>query len=192
MDGRTSVERVRVKVSAASARQRFHGCEPGYIATVCRAACCRSSTSESGINVAIGAREQLVIEALGGTVTDGMLGAVNRRCPFEGPTHLCELHERGLKPFGCQASPFTLNPNGTLIIRNRYRLLKCYNDDRDGPPPPAYKAFAQSLVALFGSGEAARLTAWLDDGRNGDTPGWMLRSAHESLTANTAARKASA
>ena len=191
MDGLATVDRVRVKVSAASARQRFHGCEPGYIATVCRAACCRSSTSASGINVAIGTREQLVIEALGGVVTDGMLGAVNRRCPFESPTHLCELHERGLKPFGCQASPFTLNANGTLIIRNRYRLLKCYNDDRDGEPPPAYQAFAQSLVALFGSGEAARLTLWLDDGRNGDTAGWMLRDAYNALNANTETRKRS-
>ena len=76
--------------------------------------------------------EQAAIEGLGGRVIDGLLQPKTgcRKCPFKTPEHLCGIHFSGSKPFGCIASPFTLNANDTLIVRNRYRLLKCYNDGR--------------------------------------------------------------
>jgi len=147
------------------ARQPFHGCDPDFIRNVCHAACCRSSVAPSGIIVAVLPQEHGELEARGAIVTDGLLGPApgTRRCPFQhGATHLCGLHNTTAKPFGCIASPFTLNKHRTLIVRNRYRLLKCYR--HPARQLPAYVAFRASLVLLFGTAEAARITGYLDDG----------------------------
>jgi hypothetical protein len=152
-------------------RQRFHGCEPKYIRDVCHAACCRSSTHPTGIRVTIHRTERAALEARGATVTGGYLEPRpgEHRCPFQTDTHLCALHGGPDKPFGCMVSPFTLAPGGrTLIVRNRYRLLVCYRDDRDGPAPPAYIAFRWSLEQLLGADETARICAHLEAG-GGDT-----------------------
>jgi hypothetical protein len=78
--------------------------------------------------------------------------AGEKGCPAQKPDGLCGLHFTDMKPFGCIASPFTLHAKSdTLIVRNRYRLLKCYQDDRDGEAPPAYIAFRESLRLLFPS-----------------------------------------
>ena len=76
-----------VKVSAAMARLPFHGCEPHYIATVCHAACCDSSTSPTGTLITIHPREQAAIEQRGGIIAQGMLQprAGERRCPLPTP-----------------------------------------------------------------------------------------------------------
>jgi len=155
---------VRVKVSAKSARQAFNGCEPDYIRDVCHAACCKSSTAPTGTIISIHPTEEAKIRARGGEIKDGLLLplAGERMCQFEGKeSHLCGLHGSDDKPFGCIASPFTLNKNNTLIVRNRYRLLKCYND---GPKIPAYKAFRTSLNMLFGSDESQRICDHLEGG----------------------------
>lgn len=152
-----------VKVSAANARQRFHGCTPEYVRNVCHGACCRSSTSPTGTLITIHPSEQAAVEAAGGTVRDNLLVAVNRRCSFQ-QNGLCGLHESDAKPFGCIASPFTLNKGGTLVVRNRYRRLRCYRDDRDGPAPPAYHAFRASLDLIFGPTVAQQLVDHLDAG----------------------------
>ena len=84
-----------------------------------------------------------------------------RGCPFK-VDGLCGLHFTPDKPFGCIASPFTLNKNDTLIVRNRYKMLPCYR----GPAAkePAYKAFASSLELLFGVDEAQIISLLLDKG----------------------------
>lgn len=153
---------VAVKVSAAMARLPFNGCEPEYIRTTCKAACCHSSTDPSGILVTIHPSEQQAIEDAGGTVRHGLLDSVNKRCPFKlTGSELCSLHNTDRKPFGCISSPFTVNNNNTLIIRNRYKLLRCYDD---GKRLPAYVAFRSSLNMLFGDTESARICRHLDDG----------------------------
>lgn len=155
-----------VRISSATLRQRFNGCDPEYIRTVCHGACCRSSVAPSGILVVVHPAEQVVVEQAGGVVKDGKLCAVERRCPFqESSTDLCSLHGTPAKPFGCIASPFTLSPSGrSLVIRNRYRLLKCYNDGRK---LPAYVAFRGSLDAILGTVEANSLCALMEDGLEG-------------------------
>jgi len=67
-------------------------------------------------------------------------------CPFKNDNGLCNTHTD--KPFGCRASPFTLTTKGTLIVRNRYRMLKCYNT-KDAIP--VYEAHKESLLAIIGS-----------------------------------------
>jgi DNA modification methylase len=152
---------MRVKVSAAMARLRFNGCDPEYIRTTCHARCCESSTAPSGTIITIHPSEREAIERRGGVVEAGLLQPVKRRCPFKTAANLCGLHGSEDKPFGCIASPFTLNRNGTLIVRNRYRLLRCYDDGRR---LPAYVAFRASLDLIFGLAEAARICGHLEAG----------------------------
>jgi uncharacterized protein YwbE len=155
--------RIPVRVSAAMMHQPFHPCTPDFIAGTCRAACCESSTHPDGIIVSIHPSEAGAIGDRGGVVVDGFLRPHNgaRRCPFKAPDDLCTLHAAGAKPFGCVASPFTLNDRDTLIVRNRYRLLRCYKADG---AVPAYVAHRASLDRIFGPAEAARIAAHLDGG----------------------------
>lgn len=176
----TAAAYVRVRVSARSARLPFNGCEPGYIKNVCHAACCRSKSAPGGALVTVLPSEALRLIDRGAEIRDNVVVPAHGRCYFQGgDTGLCLLHDTGDKPFGCIASPFTLNANGTLIIRNRYKLLVCYND---GPRTPAYRAFAASLRLLFGDAEAGRLTRWLDAGR-GDMDARMPAETYRMVRA---------
>lgn len=179
---------VRVKVSAKMARLRFNGCDPDYIANVCHASCCQSSTSPTGTMITVHPTEEAAIKARGETVVDGLLQPRpgEKRCPFKTEQHLCGLHFTDDKPFGCIASPFTLSPSGgTLIVRNRYRLLKCYND---GNKIPAYKAFRASLDLIFGTEEAQRICDHFD-ARGGDIIAEMTRENYDKLRVNDEIKK---
>lgn len=177
-----TADSVTVKVSAKMARLPFHGCEPDYIQNVCHASCCQSSTSPTGTLITIHPCERAAIEARGGAVRDGLLQPRpgEKRCPFKTPEHLCGLHFTPDKPFGCIASPFTLNRNGTLIVRNRYKSLKCYDA---GPRLPAYVAFRASLDLIFGPGESARICAHLDAGGD-DLTATMTAENYRKLIEN--------
>lgn len=153
----------QVKVSAAMARLPFNGCDPDYIRTTCHASCCQSSTSPTGTLITIHPSEIGVMEQRGAVVLDGLLQPRpgEKRCPFKTDDHLCGLHFTPDKPFGCIASPFTLNDNDTLIVRNRYKTLRCYND---GAKIPAYRAFSTSLKLIFGDEAAQQLIEHFDNG----------------------------
>jgi hypothetical protein len=102
------------------------------------------------------------VERAGGVVEAGLLLPRDgeRRCPFQdADSWLCGVHGTAVKPFGCIASPFTLNENDTLIVRNRYRMLPCYKTE---DAPPAYQAFAASLELIFGARLATSISARLD------------------------------
>lgn len=151
---------ILVKVSNKMANLPFNGCDPEYIKNVCHASCCQSS--KMGTMITIHPTEEInLMYKYNVKIENGFLQPTNKmckKCPFKTDEHLCNLHGTDDKPFGCIASPFTLNKNGTLIVRNRYKLLKCYND---GKKIPAYQAFRGSLVHLFGEEEAERLTYFL-------------------------------
>lgn len=159
---------IPVKVSSASMRQLFRPCDPVFIADVCHASCCRSTTDPTGIAVTVtDTAEADRIEREGATVDRVTLRIepVRRRCPFQDPTtHLCDLHD-GRQPFGCIASPFTLSKRDTLIVRNRYRMLKCY---RAEGAIPAYLAHPLALATILGGEQATALREHLDGG-GGDT-----------------------
>jgi hypothetical protein len=174
-----------VRISSRSMRQMFHGCEPGYIRDVCHGACCRSTVHPAGISVTIHPSEEMAVRARGADVRDGFIVPVERRCPYQTPVNLCDVHGSDAKPFGCIASPFILTARDTLVVRNRYRLLKCYRDGN----LPAYVAFRVSLDLLFGSEAANRIAIHLDGG-GGDLTVPMLPTSYRMLTETTAVRHA--
>jgi hypothetical protein len=148
---------IKVKVSNKMAKLKFAGCDPEYIKNVCKASCCQSSVSKTGTMITIHPEEQdNIIGKYGVKIENNLLQPKDgqKRCPFKTNDNLCGIHYSGDKPFGCIASPFTLNKSGTLIVRNRYKLLKCYDD---GNKIPAYIAFRASLDLIFGESEAERL-----------------------------------
>jgi hypothetical protein len=134
------------------------------IRDVCYAACCGNTTVPEGCTVSIHASEQDAIEARGAVVEHGLIKppAGSHGCPFQDcSTHLCNLHFTADKPFGCRASPFTLNRGNTLIVRQRYTRLKCFRDWRK---LPAYVAFRASLDLILGVQQAASVCEHLASG----------------------------
>jgi hypothetical protein len=145
-----------VKISNKSLKLLFHECTPEYIKTVCKGKCCESA--KHGTIITIHPSEEETIKLCGGVVKDGLLQSKDK-CVFKTKDNLCSLHATGKKPFGCIASPFTLNKNNTLIVRNRYKLLKCY---KESDKKPAYKVFQESLDEIFGMDIAELICETLD------------------------------
>ncbi len=180
----------QVKVSAKNAHLRFHGCTPEYIRDNCHGRCCEGS---AGLKVTVHPTEVDGLAALGATFNGNFIQPSNpvargakQRCPFKTAVNLCGLHSTDVKPFGCIASPFTLNRNDTLIVRNRYKLLICYGKE---PRLPAYVAFRASLDLLFGLDESARICAHLDAGGD-DIIAQMSEQTWQMLRDNDEAKRA--
>lgn len=181
---------VPIKVSAASCRQLFHPCTPDYMLHQCRTACEFSSTYPGGTLITVHPDEQARIQQLGGIVVDGLLQPVvgptpqgdKPRCPFmaDDGSGLCRLHGTPDKPFGCRCTPFTLNANGTLIIRNRCRRLRCY---KDTGALPAYIAHRGSLDLILGGDQAQDVCDHLDDG-GGDVVAHIPRWVRDRMLDN--------
>jgi len=175
---------VRVKISAKSLRDMFHPCTLGFISKVCHAHCCETSLTEQHTLIAIAPFEQPRIESLGGVVKNGILQTPNKRCTFKNDQNLCSIHEKG-QPLGCSISPFTFTKNGnTLIVRNRYRRLRCW---RAKGAKPAYKAHRRSLEILFGAEKTEEIAQHLDKG-GGDLVVEMDREIFARLRGNDESR----
>lgn len=181
---------VLVKISAASARLQFITCGPACIAAGCNGNCCDAPTRPSGCLVTIHPTEAAAIERKGGVIVDNLLQPRpgTRGCPFKS-LGLCKLHFSPDKPFGCKASPFTLNKNMTLVVRNRYKMLPCYKGN--APKRPAYIAFRDSLVTIFGEERTSTICTHLGRGR-GDYLVHLERAIVARLVDNDIAKKAAA
>lgn len=149
-----------VRISRATAWQRFHGCEPEYIQNVCKGRCCEAPSRPGGTMITIHRSEADAIRARGGQVKDGLL-VTDGRCTFKDDAGLCGLHFTPDKPLGCIASPWTLARGGrSLIVRNRYRGLICYaaTAARKGVDTsdykPAFVAFRAGLDLILGQQSA--------------------------------------
>ncbi len=152
----------QVKISSKWANHKFP-CWPKYITKNCHGRCCEGSNK---IMISLLPEEaEIFIEEYDLEVKDGLLqpDPATGKCPLKEvdgeDIGLCKIHGAREKPFGCIASPFTLNSNDTLIIRNRYNMLKCH-----GQGEPAYITFRASLDLIFGEGEAARICVKLAKG----------------------------
>lgn len=146
----------KVKISVKSLLQKFQICEPNYINEVCKGRCCESA---GGLMVTVHKSEEQRIKKLGAEIENGFIKDTNCGvCVFK-KDNLCSIHEN--KPFGCKASPFTLNKNNTLIVRNRYRMLKCYNTES---AVPVYLAHRWSLVQIFGEDETSKIITKIQRG----------------------------
>ncbi|KKL09787.1 hypothetical protein LCGC14_2562370 [marine sediment metagenome] len=161
-----------VKISSRWARHLF-ACTQPYILSVCKGRCCQGTDR---LLIALTPDEAEVQTLLGKVVTGGLLQPDERGlCPWKHHDGLCGLHGTRDKPLGCVASPFTLNSNDTLIIRNRYSRMRCH-----GTGEPAYKVFRASLDAVFGMPEADRIVGLLDAGC-GDITATMLSATYNYL-----------
>jgi len=171
----------RIKISIPSMMQKFHPCTEEYIKTVCKGRCCEGS---KGIKVVVEDSEIDHIRALGASVEDNFILADDRKlCPFKSDEGFCKIHEQ--KPFGCKASPFILSKNDVLIVRNRYRLLRCFNAVG---AIEAYKAHRWSLEQIFGCTEYEKLCNGIKRGGK-DVYLLMEHSKYLIFKHNTQSRK---
>ncbi len=132
----------KVKISIKYMKQKFHPCEIEYIKNVCHGRCCEGN---NGLMVTIHETEKSKYELNDIEIENGFIKDKNNGiCPFKNH-YLCSIHND--KPMGCRFSPFTLSENNILIVRNRYRLLKCYNTE---DAIPIYLAHKWSLEQIFG------------------------------------------
>lgn len=171
---------ISIKVSAKSLRLKMDGCQYDTIMNKCHGQCCHSDSKPGGTLITINPREQARIEALGGVVVNGLLQTPNRRCQWQQASGLCDLHLSGQKPFGCIASPFTLNKSGTLILRNRFKLFKCY-----GVGDMVYRSYRASLNHIFGEAEAERICQHLEAG-GGDIVANITKLNFDTMMENDA------
>ena len=56
-----------------------------------------------------------------------------------------------------------LTKNNLLVVRNRYKLLPCYDKEKG---KPAYKVFRASLVEIFGESATDAITHIFDKGQD--------------------------
>jgi len=178
---------MKIKVSVKSARETWNGCQVSYIKNVCGGRCCATGGGKS--HIAILPSEEAGIRSLGGSVTNGVLdNKPGGGCPFW-KDGLCSIHTTGMKPLTCWTSPFTLNANNTLIVKNRNRRLKCY---KANPRTMTYKAYKSSLINMFGQGVADDIEMRLDAGATedffvevpdskADNLHWLINKTKESL-----------
>lgn len=171
---------MQIKISSKMLRLKFNGCDEAYIRDVCHGRCCKSKGAPGEVLVTIMPDERERFRRLGATVNeDGMLQPVSwkRGCQFHDESGFCAIHLSGEKPWQCHISPFTLTSRNTLIVMNRYVALNCYND---GFKLPAYRAFRQGLLMLFGEAETDRIAQQLDGGAD-DFMAEMIPKAFEDL-----------
>ena len=147
---------MKIKISAKSLLQQFHPCTKEFIKSICYGSCCEVHTRERNTLITIHLSEEEWIKRLGGEIENGILKTGNK-CPFKTSENLCAIHLA--KPFGCIASPFTLTKNDTLIIRNRYRMLRCYRIKKG--KVPAYIVHRVSLNILLGKEETQRIIDYI-------------------------------
>ena len=140
----------KIKISSSWLHHLFT-CNSEYIQQHCKGRCCRGSNK---IMVSLLLEEEKLQRDNGYDVQDSFLqpDPNTKLCPHQLSNGLCNVHGTDLKPFGCIASPFTLNKNDTLIIRHRYSQFKCH-----GHGEPAYKTFRSSLDLIFGAEEADKI-----------------------------------
>jgi len=175
---------MKVKISAKSLLQEFHSCDDEFVKNVCHGACCESHSGGRKTLITINPDEEEMIKDKGGIVVEGLLQAGDK-CPFKTLDNRCAINET--KPFGCKASPFILTSKDTLIVRNRYRMLRCFRVKED--KVPAYKAFRASLDMLFGEEEAQRIVTHIETNKT-DMEAKMPNGNYKKLKENDQIKKA--
>lgn len=152
---------IKVKISYKSLIQLFHPCDEEFIKNVCHGYCCHSHSGDGTAHIVINESDVPKLKKYKPelVVKDGIL-QTGKICIFKDENGLCILHNTPDYPFGCRLSPFTLNKNNTLIIRNRWRLLKCFKATEG--KIPAYKVFRESMDVIFGERESQRIIDFIE------------------------------
>ena len=174
----------RVTISKKTAQLMFQGCTVPYIEGVCRGRCCwvqpGGAASVHTTVYVLDEEQRHYLEGLGARFTAEMAmePRADGKCRFQAKNGLCALHGQSslsggkpVKPLSCLVSPWTLTKTGGgLMVRNRYRTLRCYRAEGS---IPAYRAFRSGLEVLFGAEEAGRIVAHFDAG-GGDYTAQLL------------------
>lgn len=149
-----------IKISKKWLTKKFP-CSYNYIINNCKGRCCGIVGK---IMISLLPKEEIWHKKNGFNTLNGFLlpDKIINQCPYKLLSGLCKLHNTEFKPFGCIASPFTLNNKNTLIIRYRYSRLKCF-DTGDY----AYNIFKKSLILLFGLQETINIINQVKN-NNGD------------------------
>lgn len=168
-----STENVKITISSKWANHLFN-CTPEHIIEHCHGRCCEGSDK---ILISLLLGEVAAQEKAGHKTESGLLlpDPQTGKCPHKLPNGLCAAHGTALKPFGCVASPFTLNAGNTLIIRNRYSNMKCH-----GQGSPAYETFKASLNLILGYDQADSVCKELAAG-SGDIEAEITREIYNSI-----------
>ena len=139
----------------------FQACTGEYIASTCGGRCCH--VGDGSYHITILPFETERIAGLGVPVANGAMDLGPKdRCPFHGADGFCTIN--GLKPFGCNVSPFYFMPgkDGPLLfVRNRFKCLICFRGDRANAVP-AYKAHPWALTYIFGEDGYRELCAKME------------------------------
>jgi 16S rRNA G966 N2-methylase RsmD len=166
---------IKVKVSGKWIKHKFL-CSADYIKNVCHGSCC---TGSNKVLISLLPDEAETQQKKGYSVSDGGLLQADfrtKKCPHINKIGFCALHGTPDKPFGCIASPFTLNQANTLIIRNRYSLMKCHSEKGDY----AYRVFRASLNLIFGKEESERICTYYDK-NDGDIDAFITNETYQKL-----------
>lgn len=168
---------VPIKISAASLRLRFDGCDYDFIQNVCHAACCQPKNF-SYICSTVHPSERAGIESAGEHVRRNLLVLNDdKTCPFQTADYLCRAHQLGVKSFDCHTSPLILNPNGTMVVANWFKSLPCFKAGRN---LPLYQCYPAALGMIMGDDQRDALVAHLDDG-GGDIIVGIPQLAHQKM-----------
>jgi hypothetical protein len=168
-------DKIKVRISGKWIKHKFL-CSADYIKNVCHGSCC---TGSNKVLISLLPNEAEAQQKKGYSVSEGGLlqaDSKTKKCPHIDNIGFCALHNTLDKPFGCIASPFTLNQANTLIIRNRYSLMKCHSEKGDY----AYRVFRASLNLIFGNEEAERICTYYDK-NDGDIDAFISKETYRKL-----------
>lgn len=146
----------RVQISSKWMFNKFCCC-PDFITETCRGSCCERSGKAALISLL--PQEQIWFEKKKYKVENGILqpDQNTQKCPVKTDDGFCGLHNTKHKPFGCRCSPFTLRNGKTLIVRQRYSVMRCH-----GLGDYAFRTFRSSLNLIFGNKEAEHICNHLE------------------------------
>jgi len=157
-----------VTITRKSANLMFQGCSPQFIADVCHGRCCWVIGDDGNPTTTIYVErdQRAELTKRGAQFTNGILQTVGGKCGFQHPADgFCTIHNRRadgefVKPRSCYISPWILSKHDKLMIRNRYKQLKCGKVHT----VPAYLAFYSGLVMLFGDSVANEINIHFSEG----------------------------
>lgn len=167
-------ERIKIKISSKWMLHKFR-CTEDYIKNVCHGSCC---TGTDKVLISLLPEEAKRQVEIGCVVKDNKLCPDSKtgKCPHLTESGLCNIYFTPDKPFGCIASPFTLNKANTLVIRHRYSRMKCH-----GEGEYAYKTFRASLDFILGQQEAQRICDYYQQGNTEDIETEISRATYKRL-----------
>jgi len=152
---------VECSISVKTFKNTWHGCDPGWICSDdgCAGKCCQPGGK--GATVVVTDDEAKRLRKRGIAIKNGAIDLGDGRyCPCQDEDGLCKLHKTGDKPLTCVTEPLKVLSNGTIVVRDRFFLLKCFKVGG----MPGYKAWEGAFKRLFGDSQTKRIQKEIEAG----------------------------